>query len=154
MEGMLPVCPSAPGKKNQHGENLKPACQHIQDQNNFGQGTETIEITSGTNGLNARANVVEAGQNSGQIGAGRKIVQRNKQIADNEDDQVGGKIGVGVGQHCFTDTFSVVADYFDLSRMQNLPDIAAQILKQQQDTGALYATASGACAGTYDHQHH
>ena len=57
------------GKQNQNGEDFQPACQHGQGQGQLGQGAELGEIAGGANGFQTGADVVEAAQHGGEIGA-------------------------------------------------------------------------------------
>ena len=149
----LSVAPGAAGDQHQHREDLQSSRQHIQDQNDLGKIAEAGEVAGGTNGFQTWADVVKTGQYRGEIGSGGEVVQTDQQEADDDNDYIGGEIGVGVAQYPFVYDPVIAANHLYFFRIQNLPDVPPQILEQQQHPGAFEAATGGACAGAYHHQH-
>ena len=144
--------PGAPGEQNQNGEDLQTARQHGPAEDQLAQVAVGTEIAGGAHSLQTGADIVEAGQHRGEIGACGEAVQRDDGKYRKENDHIGGEVGVGVVQDLLIHDGTVVADYFYLPGVQHLPDVPAQTLHQQQDPGHLQAAAGGACAGTHHHQ--
>ena len=61
--------PGVAGEEAENGENFQPAQQHIEDEHQLAQNAEAAEIAGGANGLQTGADVVEAAQHGGEIGA-------------------------------------------------------------------------------------
>ena len=109
------VTPGVLGQEHQNGENFQTAGQHIEAENQLAQGAVGAEITGGTHLFQTGAHVVETGQNSCEIGADGIVIQRNNYQADKNDDDISGKVSVGVGQNLFIHHITVVADHHDFS---------------------------------------
>ena len=149
---MLMFSPGASGQENQNGENLQSACQHCQRQHNFGYATIDAEIAHRANSFHTGTDVVKTGQNSRNVGANRKTVQRNHQIANDDDNHIGCQIGVGVFQNFFIHCTTVITHNHNLPGVENLPDISTQNFENQQHTGHFDTTACGTGTGADDHQ--
>ena len=147
------VVPGAAGEQRQNGEDLQTACQHIEGQHQLGKGGESTVVAGGSYSFKAGADVVEAGDDGREVGHGGEIIQRDHQKADDQDDDVSGKIGIGVIQDRLIYHLAVAADHLDLPGTDDLADVAPQALEDQQHADALDAAAGRAGAGTHHHEH-
>ena len=73
--------PCASGEENQNREDLQPARQHIDDQNQLGKTAVGGIVAGGAHRFQAGADVIEAGQHRAEIRAHGEAVQRNDQKA-------------------------------------------------------------------------
>ena len=131
------LLPGASGEQNQNREDFQSASQHIEDQDQLTECAVASKITGRTYRFHAGANVVETGQDSGEVGADREIVQRDQDETQYDDDCVGSKVGVGVIQNGFINGAAIGADDHDLPGLEDLTDISSQTLQQQQKTAAF-----------------
>ena len=142
--------PGVTGEQAQNGENLQPAQKHIQNQDQLAQNTESAEIAGWAYGFQAGADVVEAAQHGGEVGAGGEAVQAQQQETDEQDEHIGNQVSVGAFHHLFVHRLVIVPDHLDPIWVQHLQETAAKALKQQNNPGNLNAAAGGAGTGADD----
>ena len=143
--------PGASGEKYEDREDLQSSRQHIQDQDQLGQDTVGSKITGRANGLKARSYIVKTCKYSGYIGGYTKSINGDNDKTDYDDHHVGSQIGIYVIQYFFSYYTVVVSDNLYFSGMDNLQDVPAQILQQEEKTS--YLKSSSGTAGTGPHKH-
>ena len=80
-EAFLFAFPAVAAEKDQNGEDLQAACQHIEDQHQLGKRAEKAEIAGRAYGLHTGTDVIEAGQHRRKVGADGLPVNGNDQKA-------------------------------------------------------------------------
>ena len=103
----LSVAPGAAGEKHQNGENLQTACQHGPGQHQLAEIAVSAEVAGGAHGLQTGTDVIEGTQHRGEIGSHRESVQGDDDEHREEDDHIGGKVGIGVGKNLFVHNLAV-----------------------------------------------
>ena len=78
---LLSTSPGAAGQQYQHGEYLQSACQHIDDQYEFGKTAVSGEIAGRTHSFQTGTDIVKAGEHSGNVGACGEAVDTDDQKA-------------------------------------------------------------------------
>ena len=120
--------PGVTGEQAQNGENLQPAQKHIQNQDQLAQNTESAEIAGWAYGFQAGADVVEAAQHGGEVGAGGEAVQAQQQETDEQDEHIGTQLSVGAIHHRFVPCLIIVRDLLTPIKMKHLQKTAAKAL--------------------------
>ena len=125
-ENLHSALPGAARKQDQNREDLQSSGEHICRQYQLAQIAQMSKIAGGTHRFHTGTDVIEAGKHGGKRGTDGLIIQRNDQVAENDNEHIGGKIGVGVVQNLFVDHISVVANGSDPTGVEDLGDISAQ----------------------------
>ena len=146
------LLPGAAGEKNQNGENLQSACQHIQDQYQLGQHAVACIITGRTDCLQTGTNIIKACQHRAEIRTDGESIQRDHNKTEQQYDHVGRQVRIGAVQNLFVHHLIIDADGLNPAVMQHLMDVSPENLEQQQRPGTLQTASGGAGAGTHHHQ--
>ncbi len=108
---------------------------------------ESTEIAGGAHCLKAGANIIKAGQYSGEIGHQRESIHRDQQKAGHKDHHIGHQIGISIGQHLFLHSLTVQPHHLYLLGMDDLAHAPQHIFYQQQGSAAFETASRTACAG-------
>ena len=112
------------GEEDEHREDLQSSSEHIEGQHDLGKSAERRIVAGRANEMQARADIVEAGKHSREVGLHRESVNGDQQQADKQNDHIGDEIDVGAPYQRFGNDLIVDTNSHNLLRMHDLPNTA------------------------------
>ena len=143
--------PGASGEKYEDREDLQSSRQHIQDQDQLGQDTVGSKITGRANGFKPGSYIVKACKDGRYVGGDAKPVYGYDDETYKDDHNIGSQISVYIIQHFFSYHTVIVSYHLNLSGMDDLKNVPAQVLQKEEKTPHFKAAPGR--SGTCPHQH-